>query len=81
MYNYSNMTTDRDLRNQLVYAIETNDYDALAGVVADMINKAHCRGVEYGMKIKAEKIAQKMFSTGISREEVAALTGVNIDER
>lgn len=25
------MTTDRDLRNQLLYAIKTNDLDALAG--------------------------------------------------
>lgn len=26
------MTTDRDLRNQLLYAIKTNDLDALAGI-------------------------------------------------
>ena len=44
------MITDRDLRNQLVYAIKTSDFDALAGVIADMISKGYDRGVDYGRR-------------------------------
>ena len=52
------MITDRDLRNQLVYAIKTSDFDALAGVIADMISKGYDRGVVYGRRGMAEEIAR-----------------------
>ena len=74
------MTTDRDLRNQLAYAIKTNDYDALAGVVADMTTNAYRSGVDYGKEQTAKKIACKMLSADVSREEIAKYTGLSQEE-
>lgn len=74
------MTTDRDLRNQLLYAIKTNDFDALAGVIADMISKGYDRGVDDGRRGMAEEIARKMLIQGVSKEDIAKFAGVNIDE-
>ena len=74
------MITDRDLRNQLVYAIKTSDFDALAGVIADMISKGYDRGVDYGRRGMAEEIARKMLAQGVSKEDIAKFAGVNMDE-
>lgn len=74
------MTTDRDLRNQLLYAIKTNDLDALAGVIADMIHKGYERGFNCGQKLKAKEIARKMLAEGISEDDVTAFTGISVGE-
>ena len=74
------MITDWDLRNLLVYAIKTSDFDVLAGVIADMISKGYDRGVDYGRMGMAEEIARKMLAQGVSKDDIAKFTGVNIDE-
>lgn len=74
------MTTDRDLRNQLLYAIKTNDLDALAGVIADMIYKGYERGFNCGQKLKAKEIARKMLAEGVSEDDVTAFTGISVGE-
>ena len=64
----------------MVYAIKTSDFDALAGVIVDMISKGYDRGVAYGRRGMAEEIALKMLARGVSKEDIAKFTGVNIDE-
>ena len=59
------MTTERDLRNQMRYAMETATAEGLA--------KGHAEG----QKVKAVEIAGKLLATGMPRKEIADITGLS----
>lgn len=67
------MTTERDLRNQMRYAMETATAEGLAKGHAEGL----AEGLAEGQKVKAVEIAGKLLATGMPRKEIADITGLS----
>ena len=74
------MTTERDLRNQLAYAKKEGREEGLAEGEAKGIAKGRADGITEGIARGATSIAKTMLSKGYSVSEVSECCGLSIDE-
>ena len=87
-----NMTTERDLRNQMRYAIETATAEGLAKGMAQGLEQGlaegrakgeaegRAEGRAEGERAKACEIAAKLMAAGMAKEEVAEIVGIGEEE-
>lgn len=75
-----NMTTERDLQNQMRYAIETATAEGLAKGMAQGLEQGLAEGRAKGERAKACEIAAKLMAAGMSKEEVAEIVGIGEEE-
>lgn len=75
-----NMTTERDLRNQMRYAIETATAEGLAKGMEQGIAEGRAKGEAEGERAKACEIAAKLIAAGMSKEEAAEFVGIEEGE-
>ena len=87
-----NMTTERDLRNQMRYAIETATAEGLAKGMAQGLEQGlaegrakgeaegRAEGRAEGERAKACEIAAKLMAAGMAKEEVADIVGIGEEE-
>lgn len=66
------MTTERDLRNQIAYIKECS--------LAAGLEEGRAEGRAEGQRIKAKEIAAKLMAGGMSRNKVAEITGLSVED-
>jgi predicted transposase/invertase (TIGR01784 family) len=83
-----NMTTERDLKNQLDYARKVAIAEGLAEGKAQGMEQGMAQGMEQGMEqgmaqgMAQEKlqIAKNMLAMGLDTETISKATGLSVDE-
>lgn len=78
------MTTERDLRNQMEYALKEATEQGLANGIERGLAEGRERGLAEGLaegaRIKTKEIAAKLIAAGMSREEVAEIVGMAVED-
>jgi predicted transposase/invertase (TIGR01784 family) len=83
-----NMTTERDLRNQMRYAIETATAEGLAkgmeqGLAKGMeqgIAEGRAEGLKEGVKEGKQTTARNLKKLGVDSATIAQATGLSLEE-
>jgi predicted transposase/invertase (TIGR01784 family) len=67
-----NMTTERDLKNQLDYARKV--------AIAEGLAEGKAQGMAQGMAQEKLQIAKNMLAMGLDTETISKATGLSVDE-
>ena len=73
---HNDMTTERDIRNQIAYAHDTGLAEGREAGLAEGLEK----GIEKGIVEGKAEVAAKMKACGMSIEDISELTGLNEDQ-
>ena len=75
-----NMTTERDLSNQMAYAIQVGREEGIEKGMAEGLEQGMAEGIKEGSYAKSVEIAKRLKEMGMPVSDIVSATGLDSDK-